>query len=99
MQITIVEAHSNIFTAAAQKRDLHRGAEPGIEPGPAIQEADNIFEVLDQNQNNTKNSVHFCQFHGVWILISTGNTLWSITKQKLDIRGSEYVFGSGNVIS
>jgi hypothetical protein len=25
----------NIFTAAAQKRDLHsRGAEPGIEPGP-----------------------------------------------------------------
>ncbi len=35
----MVEAHSNIFTAAAQKRDLHRSAEPGIEPGPAVQQA------------------------------------------------------------
>ncbi len=31
--ITIVEAHSNIFTVAAQKRDLHGSAEPVIEPG------------------------------------------------------------------
>ncbi len=38
-----VEAHSNIFTAAAQKRDLHRGAEPGIEPSPAVQQADALL--------------------------------------------------------
>ncbi len=31
--MTRVEAHSNIFTAADQKSDLRRGAEPGIKPG------------------------------------------------------------------
>ncbi len=44
--VTIVEAHSNIFTAAAQKRDLHWGAEPGIEPGPAVQQADALLFEL-----------------------------------------------------
>jgi hypothetical protein len=40
------KAHSNIFTAAAQKRDLHWGAEPGIEPGPSVQQADALrFEL------------------------------------------------------
>ncbi len=44
--VTIVEAHSNIFTTAAQKRDLHWGAEPGIEPGPAVHQADTLLFEL-----------------------------------------------------
>ncbi len=47
--ITSVEAHSIMFTAAAQKRDLHstsRDAEPGIEPGPAIQQADALLRRI-----------------------------------------------------
>ncbi len=44
--VTIVEAHSNIFTAAVQKRDIHWGAEPGIEPGPAVQQADALLFEL-----------------------------------------------------
>ncbi len=46
IESTTVEAHSIIFTAAGQKRDLHsnsRDAEPGIEPGPAIQQADALL--------------------------------------------------------
>jgi hypothetical protein len=39
----LVEAHSIIFTAAAQKMDLHRGAEPGIEPGPSVQQANALL--------------------------------------------------------
>ncbi len=47
-KITIVEAQSNIFTAPAQTWDLHsRGAEPGNEPRPAAQQADDalLFEL------------------------------------------------------
>jgi hypothetical protein len=47
IKITIVEAHSNIFTAPAQTWDLHsRGAEPGIEPRPAAQQADALLFEL-----------------------------------------------------
>jgi len=35
----MVDAHPNIFTAAGQKRDLHKGAEPGIKPMHAVQQA------------------------------------------------------------
>jgi hypothetical protein len=51
--VTIVEAHSNIFTAAAQKRDLNWGAEPGIEPGLAVQQADALLFELRRGTSGT----------------------------------------------
>jgi hypothetical protein len=46
ISVTIIETHSNVFTAAAQKRCLHsRGAEPGIEPGLAVHQAN--AQLLD----------------------------------------------------
>ncbi len=44
--ITLVEAHSNILIADAQSRDLHRGDDRGIEPGPAVQQADALLSEL-----------------------------------------------------
>ncbi len=58
--ITFAEAAPDFFIAFAQERDLHWGAGPGFEPGPAVQQADALLSELRRTLG---------QFRPVWIRI------------------------------
>ena len=86
--VPIVEAHSNIFTAAAQKRDLHWGAEPGIEPGPAVQQADALLFELRRTLFELRRTLiwaapHPCTYTYTYTCISTD--VWRIWIWRINV--------------
>ena len=79
--VPIVEAHSNIFTAAAQKRELHWGAEPGIEPGPAVQQADAL--LFELRRTLIWAAPHPCTYTYTYTCISTD--VWRIWIWRINV--------------